>query len=197
MRCPIVINTSLTIIVLNLLSFFFILPTAAYGTNQHHIEVNKTHRTLSVIDEKNNLVMQFNVALGRGGPGHKKSQGDGVTPLGKYFVVGFNNESDFHYFVRLNYPNNNDALTAYQEQSITFTQLQEILSANALKKIPPQSTSLGGAIGLHGIGDETQKKLLIHSRLNWTQGCIALKNNEIEQLRPFLTLGVHVVIKEQ
>lgn len=190
------INASLTIVLWTSLSFFLTVPNIVYGADQYRVEINKTRRILTVSNNTNRIVKQFDVALGRGGSGHKKSQGDGVTPIGSYTVVGFNKESDFHYFIRLNYPNNDDALAAYRQQSITFNQFQEILNANTSQEVPPQNTYLGGAIGLHGIGNETEEKLLMHSKLDWTQGCIALKNSEIEQLKPFLTLGVHVVIKE-
>jgi murein L,D-transpeptidase YafK len=176
--------------------FLTVLPERAYSADRYHVEVDKTRRTLTLSNAAGRVVKEFKVALGRGGLGHKKARGDGITPLGSYIVVGFNEKSDFHYFIRLNYPNNNDALAAYRNNTITFVQLQKILHDNVSGETPLQNTVLGGAIGLHGIGDETDEKLLMHSRLDWTQGCIALKNDEIEQLRPFLTLGVHVVIKE-
>lgn len=191
------INVSFVAAVLTSITLFLpALPEKAYSAEQYHVEVNKTRRTLTLSNTAGKVVKEFKVALGRGGSGHKKARGDGITPLGSYIVVGFNEKSDFHYFVRLNYPNNNDALAAYRNNSITFEQLQKILYANVSGETPLQNTALGGAIGLHGIGNETDEKLLMHSRLDWTQGCIALKNDEIEQLRPFLTLGVHVVIKE-
>ena len=63
-------------------------------------------------------------------------------------------------------------------------------------RTPPQNTRLGGAIGIHGIGEETADKLHIHDNLDWTEGCIALRNAEINELRPFLGLGTRVVIRE-
>lgn len=191
------INVSFVAAVLTSIPLFLtVLPERAYSADRYHVEVNKTRRTLTLSNTAGRVVKEFKVALGRGGLGHKKARGDGITPLGSYVVVGFNEKSDFHYFIRLNYPNNNDALAAYRNNSITFEQLQNILYDNVSGETPLQNTVLGGAIGLHGIGNETDEKLLMHSRLDWTQGCIALKNDEIEQLRPFLTLGVHVVIKE-
>jgi murein L,D-transpeptidase YafK len=191
------INVSFLAAVLTSIPLFLtVLPERAYSADRYHVEVNKTRRTLTLSNTAGRVVKEFKVALGRGGLGHKKARGDGITPLGSYIVVGFNEKSDFHYFIRLNYPNNNDALAAYRNNSITFEQLQNILHDNFSGETPLQNTVLGGAIGLHGIGNETDEKLLMHSRLDWTQGCIALKNDEIEQLRPFITLGVHVVIKE-
>ena len=61
---------------------------------------------------------------------------------------------------------------------------------------PPQDTKLGGAIGIHGIGDESQSKINMHNTLDWTQGCIALRNHEVEDLLAFLSVGIHVVIKD-
>ena len=191
------IKVSFVVVILTSMTLFLtVFPERAYNADQYHVEVDKTRRTLTLSNAAGRVLKEFKVALGRGGLGHKKARGDGITPLGSYIVVGFNEKSDFHYFIRLNYPNSNDALAAYRNNSITFEQLQKILSANVSGETPLQTTLLGGAIRLHGIGNETDAKLLMHSKLDWTQGCIALKNHEIEELRPFLTLGVHVVIKE-
>ena len=57
---------------------------------------------------------------------------------------------------------------------------------------PPQDTVLGGHIGIHGIGEGNPE---IHRRFDWTQGCIALTNEEIEQLANLVGIGAKVVIR--
>ena len=56
--------------------------------------------------------------------------------------------------------------------------------------------ALGGAIGIHGLGPETPEKIHIHDNLDWTEGCIALRNDEVHELRKFLSIGTRVVIHE-
>ena len=79
---------------------------------------------------------------------------------------------------------------------ITRGEFDRIISALRINALPPQNTALGGAIGIHGIGPETPEKLHIHEHLNWTEGCIALRNNEIHELRPYVGIGTRVVIIE-
>ena len=79
---------------------------------------------------------------------------------------------------------------------ITKEKYNTILSALSRRETPPQNTALGGAIGIHGIGEESQEKIEMHGTLDWTQGCIALRNHEIDDLLSFLSVGIRVVIKD-
>ena len=54
---------------------------------------------------------------------------------------------------------------------------------------PP--TTLGGLIGIHGIGKGDPR---VHRDFNWTFGCVALTNEQIDQLRPWVRLGTRVVL---
>ncbi len=79
---------------------------------------------------------------------------------------------------------------------ISRAEFDHIVAALDEGRTPPQDTDLGGAIGIHGIGEETPEKLRIHENLDWTEGCIALTNSEVRQLKPYLALGTRVVIRE-
>lgn len=169
----------------------------AYGLEaSHHIEVNKSARQLSVVNSSGGVLQKYSIAVGRGGPGDKHKLGDQKTPTGIYEIVGFKPNSDFFYFVRLNYPNERDARKGFRAGNINQAQYSTIINAIRNKKAPPQNTPLGGAIGIHGIGEETQKKIELHNTLDWTQGCIALRNEELHDLLPFLSIGIRVVIKD-
>jgi lipoprotein-anchoring transpeptidase ErfK/SrfK len=57
---------------------------------------------------------------------------------------------------------------------------------------PPQHTPLGGYIGIHGIGNgDTQ----IHETVNWTNGCVALTNQQIDDLETWVYIGMRVAIR--
>jgi hypothetical protein len=71
----------------------------------------------------------------------------------------------------------------------TYIAIQDALLRG---ETPPQDTPLGGHIGIHGIGSGDP---LIHEAFNWTKGCIALTNKQIEQLVSLVPLGTKVIIK--
>jgi len=173
----------------------FVHTVCAEGIT-HHILVSKSNRQLSVISGKGVTLKTYSIASGRGGPGDKSRLGDQKTPTGVYKVVGFKSNSDFFYFIRLNYPNENDARRGFRDRLINKVQYDAILDALDHDLTPPQDTQLGGAIGIHGIGEESQSKISMHNTLDWTQGCIALRNHEVEELLAFLSVGIHVVIKD-
>ena len=172
------------------------VSTPAFAsTNPYHIEISKASQELAVHDG-DNIIKTFRIALGKGGNGSKRHMGDNKTPIGHYKVVEFNMESKFHFFMQINYPNILDAWYGYKDDLISSTEFKSIAEAYANNQLPPQDTALGGHIGLHGIGDMTPEKLDIHAKHNWTDGCIALKNEEISELRNYITIGTRVLIRE-
>ena len=162
---------------------------------EYEIEVNKTTHML-VVKADQEILETFKVSVGRGGPGDKLKVGDKKTPVGTYRVTGLNASSRFDTFIRLNYPNVKDAFYGLRNGVISRTEFDHIVAALDEGRTPPQDTDLGGAIGIHGIGEETPEKLRIHENLDWTEGCIALTNSEVRQLKPYLALGTRVVIRE-
>ena len=176
------------------LALFFGLPAAASAT-PFAIEISKQARLLKV-KRGAEVVKEYPIAWGRGGGGDKARSGDNKTPTGNYRVVGFKTNSKFHFFIQLNYPNNRDAWRGYRDQLISPPEFRRIALANKQGRLPPQDTRLGGYIGIHGIGPMTPNKLRVHETQNWTEGCIAVKNREINELRAYVTLGTPVTIAE-
>jgi murein L,D-transpeptidase YafK len=160
----------------------------------YEIIVIKSKRLL-VVKKETQVIKEYRVALGQGGAGGKRLEGDRHTPEGKYTVVNFRPSNKFHYFIQLNYPSRQDAMTGFKKGLISWKELIRIYQAHQEKNgIPPQQTSLGGFVGIHGIGHETNQKLIIHRYFDWTRGCIALTNHEIDELRQFISLGTRVTI---
>ena len=194
-------NISILILILAFLNVIVTAPilfslTVSAEEISHHILISKSKRQLSVISGTGAIIKTYSIASGRGGPGDKYRLGDQKTPIGVYKVVGFKSNSDFFYFIRLNYPNENDARRGFRDRLINRIQYDAILEALDNDLTPPQDTRLGGAIGIHGIGEESESKISMHNSLDWTQGCIALRNHEVEDLLAFLSVGIHVVIKD-
>ena len=152
--------------------------------SQHQLVVKKDGVTLRT----------FKVAFGSGGKKAKLREGDHTTPKGKYRINRVRDSGRFHMFIQLNYPNMNDATRGLKNHSISRQQYRDILDAHSTGSLPPQNTALGGAIGLHGIGFETKDKIEIHQVADWTQGCIAMRNDEIEELSRYVHVGTQINI---
>ena len=130
-------------------------------------------------------------AMGRVPRGHKLTQGDERTPEGRYRVIGPRERSRFYGFVPIDYPSLADADAARAEGRITPQDYSRIVRAHGLGLLPPSDTPLGGEIGIHGEGQrwagETEK-------LDWTYGCVAVSDPDLDFLTSRLAVGVTVDI---
>ncbi len=171
------------------------IPAPLSAIGNYEIQISKAERILKV---KNGARIHkaYPIAYGRGGRGDKHLAGDGVTPLGSYRIVKIKNNSRFHVFLHLNYPNLKDAFLGLRDHVISEPQFFHILGALRNHDIPLQDTRLGGAIGIHGLGEITEEKLEIHRTVNWTKGCIALTNDQIDELMNYVGIGTKVVISD-
>lgn len=160
--------------------------------DDYRLVISKTKRTLEVW-RSDQLIKTYKAATGKGGVGDKVRQGDGKTPLGNYKVTTLKSSGNFHYFIHLNYPNLADSLQGYENDIISANQFKQ-LAISYKKKQPLQNTILGGYIGIHGLGFSTNKKLNIHENLNWTDGCIAVTNEEIMDILQYVNIGTDVII---
>ena len=148
------------------------------------IVIKKTERSLEVYDD-GKLVKAFEVVLGFAPTGDKEIEGDGKTPEGEFYVFTKNSESKFHLSLGLSYPSKDDAQRGLTAGLISKNESDEIVSAIENKKMPPQKTALGGEIYIHGGGIER----------DWTWGCVALKNEEIDELFRVVPVGTKVTIR--
>ncbi len=181
----------LTFIVLSIL-----LNPAAYGSEDNYqLFISKSDKEL-LIKKGNTTVKRFDISLGKGGKGTKQRLGDNKTPIGVYKISDFKADSKFHYFMQLDYPNLLDAWYGYKNNIINAHDFKRIAFAFKDKQKPPQNTALGGYIGIHGLGESNKEKVKIHESFNWTEGCIALKNSEINKLREYVSIGTRVTITE-
>lgn len=132
------------------------------------------------------------VAFGRGGVSRLRLRGEQETPLGEFYINRINRESQFHIFLGINYPTMSHfsearALGIIDDEEFT-TSLEHASRTGYL----PQDGSLGGYIGLHGIGRGDPE---VHRRFHWTKGCIAMTNIEIEKLAQWVEVGTPVIIE--
>lgn len=149
------------------------------------LSVDKSDRELTVWSGEIAL-KTYRVGLGGAPQGDKARQGDLRTPVGDLRVVTRNPQSQYHLFLGLSYPTDDHARQGLASGLITRAQHDAILAANAAGRQPPWNTALGGAIGIHGRGGST----------DWTLGCVAVEDTEMDELWEIVRHGTPVRIRE-
>lgn len=134
------------------------------------VRVEKANKRLYLINA-GKVVREFKVALGGNPTGHKQQEGDQRTPEGRYLLDFKKVDSGYYRAIHISYPNAAD-------------------SERARKR----GVNPGGAIMIHGqmngfgwLGSLTQ-------RHNWTDGCIALSNDDMEQVWKLVDIGTPIEI---
>lgn len=123
------------------------------GPEVTYVVVNKGDRRMYLLHH-DRVLEQYDIRLGFAPEGHKTVEGDGRTPEGVYWIDRRNPNSKFHLSLGISYPNDEDRARA-----------------EALGQKP------GGDIFIHG-----QKSLFDRGEGDWTWGCIAVTNDEIEDI---------------
>ncbi len=113
----------------------------------------------------------YRVALGRNATGHKIKAGDNRTPEGDYVLDSRLADSKFYRALHISYPNWYDRTRA------------EFLG------VPP-----GGAIMIHGLPNNVPRDFVGHPRIDWTNGCIAVTNREIDEIWALVADGTVINI---
>ena len=152
-------------------------------TKKKRLDVKRGKKILASFDK---------IAIGRRGAGFKNRRGDKITPLGTYKIGWINNKSSFRTFYGFTYPSIKNAKEALKKGLISRDAYYSILDAHHSNKIPPQNTLLGGRIGLHGLGSGNEQ---VHRLWDWTKGCVAVTNNQIDALGQWIVKGMTVKVK--
>ena len=148
------------------------------------IVVNKSQRKLELFDGEK-LIKTYKIALGFAPVGDKEKQGDGKTPEGEFYIFTKNDKSKFYLSLGISYPNIEDAARGLKAKLITKTEYDKIVRAIKDKKMPAQYTKLGGEIYIHGGGTTS----------DWTDGCVALQNEEMKEIFDAIPVGTRVKIE--
>lgn len=126
-------------------------------------------------------VATYHVAIGPGGMGPKRQEGDMTTPVGHYKIT-MQQPSQYRIFLRLDYPN--------AEDWKRFTELKR------RGELPPNAT-IGGDIGIHGppVSYPAPESDALNDR-DWTAGCIAVDDHEIKEIARRVPVGTPVDIED-
>lgn len=161
--------------------------------NNTRLWVFKSQRELWLI-KGGKVKKVYHISLGRNSKGPKLHKGDNRTPEGEYFISEKKINTPFHRFLALSYPNITDADQALERRLIAPKQWADIWFALQINQTPPANTPLGGRIGIHGQGALDHQTQRILDDIDWTKGCIAITNTEIEELYRLIPLGTPVKI---
>jgi murein L,D-transpeptidase YafK len=153
------------------------------------ISIYKKEREL-ILKANDKEIEKYNISLGRHPLNHKAQSGDGRTPVGEYSIVTRNYRSNYHLFLGIDYPKPADAKRGLDAGIIDEKTYNEFLRNYEEGNISEMwGTELGGAIGIHGTGN-------VQAAGDWTEGCIAVSNAEIEELWAVAKIGTTVRIYE-
>lgn len=136
----------------------FLLAAAGPATTADRIVVNKARREM-LLYRGAKAIRTYRVALGRTPEGAKLREGDGKTPEGDYIVSGRNPKSKFHLSLRISYPSRADR-----------------------ERAEKAGVTPGGDIMIHGLPKGQEGLGSSHRENDWTEGCIAVTNEEIEEI---------------
>ena len=166
-------------------------PAASTGDDVW-LNIDTRQKTLQVMAGPQVIDEFDRIAIGRRGASHDQARGDDKTPLGEYRIGWINERSRFHRFFGFTYPNLQIARRAFDRGLIGGDTLDAIMTAHLRQAVPPQSTPLGGRIGIHGLGSGSQA---VHELFDWTHGCVALTNRQVDRLAQWVRRGTPVVIR--
>jgi murein L,D-transpeptidase YafK len=148
------------------------------------IIISKSKRELTLYSG-GKIVRVYRVGLGFNPKDDKRSQGDGCTPEGDFYICSRNPKSSYYLSLGLSYPNAEDAERGLRDGLITKAQRDQIVRAIKARGVPPWDTRLGGEVFIHGDGSER----------DWTLGCVALDNPDMKELFDVIEKGTPVTIR--
>lgn len=144
------------------------------------IVVRKTCRTLDVY-YYGTRVRSFPAVFGLNGSGSKLYEGDLRTPIGLYAIVDKRPHERWSQFLLLDYPNLEDVHRYWAA-----------MDAGRIPERPDGYAGIGGAVGIHG----TDKPSLNERNVDWTWGCISLRNSDVDDLATLVPVGTLVLIED-
>ena len=171
------------------MSPFHEVMAASAPTSAVWLSVDTDQLSLTVMRGDTELQLFENIAIGSGGSTLTRQMGDQTTPLGDFTITGIRHSERFELFMAFDYPNLDHTERAFQDKRIDAQEYRALRYDLDRGNPPPQGTSLGGHLGIHGIGDGDKE---IHESINWTDGCIAINNEQLMELADWVKIGTRV-----
>lgn len=148
-----------------------------------------------ILYEDTVFIKQYRVSFGRNLNDKKKLAEDGATPVGTYKICSITDDETYYKFLRINYPNLEDAAEALRKSLITQKQFNQIKFEFYYEECVEPNPVLGGNIGIHGIGRLNSIFKNLPFVYNWTDGSIAMSNEDLDEILTVIKAGTNIVIK--
>ena len=142
-----------------------------------YIIVDKSDYELQVYDEEG-WYATYPVVFGNKDLGDKMVEGDRKTPEGTFKIISKRPHAKWHKMLMLDYPT--------QESMAKFNQRKA-------QGVIPKSAKIGGGIAIHGTWPNDN--IVVDDYTNWTNGCIAVKNEDLDELEAYLPIGTKVIVR--
>ena len=135
------------------------------------VYVKKSARIMQLL-HNNSVIREYNIALGDNPKGQKQQEGDERTPEGWYTLDWANEQSAAYRSLHVSYPNSKDRANAKM-----------------------LGVSPGGAIMIHGQMNGTELLTAFNQKRDWTNGCIAVTNSEMDEIMTLVKVGTPIFIE--
>jgi murein L,D-transpeptidase YafK len=158
----------------NFFVLILLLPNLAFAVELPRAElvlVKKSERKMYLI-KNDKPFREYKVAFGANPEGHKQQEGDQRTPEGRYILDYKKSDSAFYKAIHISYPNEQDK-----------------------KRAKEKGVNPGGLIMIHGQKNGLGWLDFITQSFNWTDGCIAVKNIEMDEIWTSVNVGTPIIIK--
>ncbi|NWF88962.1 MAG: L,D-transpeptidase [Ignavibacteriaceae bacterium] len=140
-------------------------------------------------------IKMYRASFGKNLSESKTKAEDNATPVGVYAICDLDSNHQYHKFLKINYPNVNDASEALRKGWINQKQFEQLKFEFYYAGCPNPNTVLGGNLGIHGIGKFDYILKNLPFVYNWTNGSIAISNEAIDEIFSVVQRGTKVVIK--
>lgn len=134
--------------------------------------VEKGERRLQLLGADGTVLKSYTIALGGDPLGHKQREGDGRTPEGRYTIDWRNPQSAYHLSLHISYPDQDDTRRANE-----------------------RGEDPGGMIMIHGMRNGLGWLGFLHQYVDWTDGCIAVTNAEMDEIWRLVPNGTPIEIR--
>jgi murein L,D-transpeptidase YafK len=155
-----------------------VIDSMDISLNDLEIHIDKSDYTLSIMADTM-ILKQYPVVFGSDPIDDKMYEGDGCTPEGVFKMKMKYPHNKWSKFIWIDYPNNNS--------------WKKFNQAKKDGKIPADA-KIGGSIGIHGVPKNCD--YAIDAKMNWTRGCISLKNKDINEIYEIVGLNTLIYIQK-
>ncbi len=148
------------------------IPNFSFGADKANMVLVIKSESKLYLKKDGEILKEYHVVFGANPEGHKLQEGDERTPEGKYILDYKKKDSSFYKAIHISYPNENDK-----------------------RRAKKSGVKPGGFIMIHGQKNGLGWLSWLSQRFNWTDGCIAVSNSEMDEIWQAIDPGVPIEIK--